>query len=925
MKSHVLLTGVTGFVGKVVLEELLRRRKALGLEAVTVLVRPSKTRDGKVIDPADRFVDTVAKAKVFGGLEAGWTDRVHVVACDLEKPRCGLSDADFERVTARTTHVIHCAASVEFDLPVREAASANITTALEVLELARACRKLVGMVDVSTAYVTSWRAGELTERLAHLPRPADEMLRDILEDRRPEAEMLAETGHPNTYTFTKCITEHLIAQRRGDVPVVIVRPSIVSASWKAPFPGWLDSPAALAGCLLYMGLGVVRALHADPSTRLDVVPVDLVSQRIIDTAFGARWPKPGDSVPIRYAAMGTQHALRIDMTTEANQRFFRERPGVKAVPKTTLWRGETFERADLVSRELPMQLTRALLTVTGRKRDKRRLERADEKVQYLNQAFRYFTHHTFDFKPVEPFALNDFDPRAYVDIVNRSLYEHLLGHDETQLPLAGAAHDDGRDHLSWAREPQDGNAAIRTLGVAIRMAMRRCASNITFDRPSFERAVAAAPPDTLFVLAPSHRSYLDFLLTSYLCFQHPELGIPVPHIAAAEEFKTLPLIGRILRQSRAFYIKRGVGKEAPELTEALQDIAAKDASLMFFIEGQRSRSRHFLPPKRGLLRGLQKTDRAFTVLPISISYDRLPEEPAFDRELSGGARSKMSVPALLKWVGDLMRNRVDLGRMHIACGEPLVLDALADVPALARTLVAEQQRQTVATSFHLRTFLAEPANAGLAALGVDEAWLTDAIERRGGRVLSSELAVPTDVGAPLVQSLRNQWAHWFFAEALVLYPDNAAVQDHIARNAWLSLGATIGADDPRVRAVVEALMGPIVRDYRTTATRLGDPGSGLRFSRPKAVLNAAPEAHLPHVEDAFAVFVETGILQTREDGEYVWGPRSARLAEFASLDTAPDVKPTRAEANAEPATVATPRTRTTRRAAVTATIEGSAT
>ena len=154
---------------------------------------------------------------------------------------------------------------------------------------------------------------------------------------------------------------------------------------------------------LALTIGVVRALHADPSTRLDVVPVDLVSQRIIETAFGKQWPKPGDTVPIRYAAMGTQHALRIDMTTEANQRFFRERPGVKAVPQTKLWRGDTFERADLVSRELPMQLTRALLTVTGRKRDKRRLERADEKVQYLNQAFRYFTHHTFDFKPVEPF------------------------------------------------------------------------------------------------------------------------------------------------------------------------------------------------------------------------------------------------------------------------------------------------------------------------------------------------------------------------------------------------------------------------------------------------------------------------------------------------------------------------------------------
>jgi hypothetical protein len=37
------------------------------------------------------------------------------------------------------------------------------------------------------------------------------------------------------------------------------------------------------------------------------------------------------------------------------------------------------------------------------------------------------------------------------------------------------------------------------------------------------------------------------------------------------------------------------------------------------------------------------------------------------------------------------------------------------------------------------------------------------------------------------------------------------------------------------------------------------------------------------------------------------------------------VKPTHAEADAEPATVATLRTRTTRRAAMAATVEGSAT
>ncbi len=177
--SHVLLTGVTGFLGKVVLADLLRRRAALGLDGVTVLIRNKKNKDGTVQAPARRFADTVATAQVFADLPSGWLERVTVVAGDLEQPGCGLSPDDRTRVLDTVTHVIHCAASIEFDLPIKDAAAANITSALGVLELARACPKLVSMVDTSTAYVTPWRDGPIPEKLAHLPRPAEELYASI--------------------------------------------------------------------------------------------------------------------------------------------------------------------------------------------------------------------------------------------------------------------------------------------------------------------------------------------------------------------------------------------------------------------------------------------------------------------------------------------------------------------------------------------------------------------------------------------------------------------------------------------------------------------------------------------------------------------------------------------------------------------------
>ena len=169
--SHVLLTGATGFVGKVVLEELLSRRLELGIDRITLLIRPQTQRSGATLSPAERF-KKLAQAELFSLLEPGWESRVDVVSAQLEQPRCGLSDCAWEALSQDVTQVIHCAASVDFDLPLKDATLANVTSALEMLELARACKRLDRMVDISTAYVTVWRGGPSQSgfRLCLVPR-----------------------------------------------------------------------------------------------------------------------------------------------------------------------------------------------------------------------------------------------------------------------------------------------------------------------------------------------------------------------------------------------------------------------------------------------------------------------------------------------------------------------------------------------------------------------------------------------------------------------------------------------------------------------------------------------------------------------------------------------------------------------------------
>jgi glycerone phosphate O-acyltransferase len=64
------------------------------------------------------------------------------------------------------------------------------------------------------------------------------------------------------------------------------------------------------------------------------------------------------------------------------------------------------------------------------------------------------------------------------------------------------------------------------------------------------RALAKKGP---LVFMPSHRSYVDFLIVSYMCFC---CHLPLPYIAAGEDFLGILLVRYLFRKSGAFFIKR---------------------------------------------------------------------------------------------------------------------------------------------------------------------------------------------------------------------------------------------------------------------------------------------------------------------------------------------------------------------------------
>src|SRR5688572_2962123 len=862
--ARVLVTGCTGFVGKVVLEELMRRREELNVERVYLLIRPRRSKS-----PEERFDHSVAPSKCFSKLPPGWRQYCQPVAGDMLIDGLGLSATDTTALQDDLTHVIHCAASVRFDLPIVEASSINITGALRVLDFSAGCRNLQRLVDVSTAYVTPHPGNGVLavhENLVDLPFDAEEIYARILAGEAEEKQLLAETGHPNTYTFTKCLAERILVRRKGDVPLTLLRPSVVSACRNYPFPGWIDSHAAYAAFISLLGAGHLRVVRTDLNTKIDVVPCDDVAARILSCAFDEDLQQP---LVIRHAVAGIENSGSASHLARTHERHFKASPHEREAGLAYVGPSKgAFRLNAWMHHQLPLSAAKATKRFRGQKRAAVRIKRLANALGSLDEAFNYFTRHTFDFRTAFP-PLQGFDLQSYLESISHGISEHLLKRNPVQAPLRMHGTD-----LRWALKQPAGNATTRAFAYVIRKALRAGGAEITFNETEIKAALREVRPDDLVILAPSHRSYLDFLITSLLCFAHPGLGLKLPRVAATDDFARIPIVGRLLEGAGAFYIKRGIGAPDPELTRHISRLVESGQSLEFYPEGTRSRSRRFLAPKRGILRALQQSGRPAIVLPLSISYDRIAEEEGFLRELERGIKHKSGLSPLLKWTRKLIKGGVKLGRIHISAGSPLRIDADTDIKVVSNAIVAELQRHSTVTSFHIRVFCEQNERAG-----IDAAALRTAIIRRGGVIIESKLGDEQQVSPLLRRTYDAQWMHLFYNDARARLPGNAAVAAHIRRNGfWFPEGATM--DDDVADAVVEALFQPICRDYQIVAReveKLPEKGSITAHD----IVARIDDAFLGDVEDALADLVDRGIL-ARDRDRFTWADGPRDLSEYCS-------------------------------------------
>ncbi|XP_020501160.1 fatty acyl-CoA reductase 1 isoform X1 [Labrus bergylta] len=280
--KNVLITGATGFMGKVLLEKLLR--SCPGVKSVYVMVRSKAGQS-----PQTRITEMI-NCKLFEKVQEeqpDFAEKIIAVSSDLVLPELDLSKDD-QSILAEKIHVVfHCAATIRFNEALKDAMQLNVLATQKMLALAHRMKHLEVFLHVSTAYANCNR--ELIEEVVYPPAVDYRKLIDSLDWMDDELvsaltpKLLGE--RPNTYTYTKALAEYMVQQEAGDLNVAIIRPSIVGASWKEPFPGWIDNFNGPSGIFIAAGKGILRTMRASNDAVADLVPVDVV----INATVAAAW------------------------------------------------------------------------------------------------------------------------------------------------------------------------------------------------------------------------------------------------------------------------------------------------------------------------------------------------------------------------------------------------------------------------------------------------------------------------------------------------------------------------------------------------------------------------------------------------------------------------------------------------------------
>ncbi|KAL5976734.1 hypothetical protein ACLOJK_021067 [Asimina triloba] len=362
------ITGATGFLAKVLVEKILRT--VPDVSRIFLLIK-AKSKEAAI----ERMNKEIIYNDIFKCLkethgksyEAFMLSKLVPVVGNVTEDNLGIEEDLEDQITEEVEIIINSAANTTFDERYDFALNINTKGPSRVMSLAKRCKRLELFCQVSTAYVNGQRQGKVSEKPFRLgdsiarERMASESSPTALPQLDVEAELklglnskgpcednaygqkmreiglesadhnefwvnrAKSYGWQDTYVFTKAMGEMLVESERGEIPAVIIRPSIIESTYMEPFPGWMEGSRMLDPIILCYGKGQIPGFPGNPRTVLDIVPADMVvNATLAAIAKHGSAGKPG--LKVYHVASSVENPFELQALAGILHEYFKEKP-----------------------------------------------------------------------------------------------------------------------------------------------------------------------------------------------------------------------------------------------------------------------------------------------------------------------------------------------------------------------------------------------------------------------------------------------------------------------------------------------------------------------------------------------------------------------------------------------------------------------
>ncbi len=195
----------------------------------------------------------------------------------------------------------------------------------------------------------------------------------------------------------------------------------------------------------------------------------------------------------------------------------------------------------------------------------------------------------------------------------------------------------------------------------------------------------------------SHKSMLDTAALSLVLF---DANLPLPLTFGGINLRT-PGVGTLARRSGIIFLRRSFqDNDVYKFTfrRYIDYLIEKRFSLLWALEGTRSRTGKLLPPRFGLfnyvVESILRTKLYdVTFIPVSVAYDQITEVEDYAVE----QRGKKKKPEGITWALRFLRRGKSRGKIHLRFGDSLTITDIVSKEQLDAGIDEEQKQVIVPT------------------------------------------------------------------------------------------------------------------------------------------------------------------------------------------------------------------------------------